>query len=148
MRVNNSICKATVRFLMGVVLAGGLFATATQAQSRFDGTFKLTNEVHWRAAVLPPGDYSLRLDTARGMLVVTDAHTNKAVALEAVRVDSDAKNRDSQLVIEFQGNRRIVRSARLAGFGEVFHSTQKSQAAKEAGPQEAILIDRTWATAK
>jgi hypothetical protein len=148
MRVNNSICKASVRFLLGVVLAGGLFAATTQAQSRFDGTFKLTNEVHWRAAVLPPGDYSLRLDTAREMIVVTDAHTNKPVALEAVRVDSDAKNRDSQLVIEFQGNQRVVRSARLAGFGEVFHSTQKSKAAKEAGTQEAILIDRTWVTTK
>jgi hypothetical protein len=148
MRVTNSICKATVRVLMGVVLAGGLFATATQAQSRFDGTFKLTNEVHWRDAVLPPGDYSLRLDTAREMIVVSDAHTNKAMALEAVRIDSDAKNRDSQLVIESQGNQLIVRSARLAGFGEVFHSTQKSKAAKEAGTQEAILIERSWVTAK
>ncbi len=148
MRVNNSICKASVRFLLGVVLAGGLFAATTQAQSRFEGTFKLTNEVHWRAAVLPPGDYSLRLDTAKRMLVLSDAHTNKPVALEAVRIDSDAQNRDSQLVIESQGNRLIVRSARLAGFGEVFHSTQTSQAAKEAGTQEAILIDRTWVTAK
>jgi hypothetical protein len=148
MKVNQAICKASVRFLLGVVLAGGLFATTTHAQSRFEGTFKLTNEVHWRAAVLPPGDYSLRLDTAKGMVVLSDAHTRKPLALEAVRIDSDAKNRDSQLVVEFEGNRRVVRSARLAGFGEVFHSTETSKAAKEAGTQEAILIERTWVAAK
>ncbi len=148
MNVNHSICKASVRLLLGVVLAGGLFATTTHAQSRFEGTFKLTNEVHWRAAVLPPGDYSLRLDTAKRMIVLSDAHTNKPVALEGVRIDSDAQNRDSQLVVELQGNRRVVRSAWVAGFGEVFHSTETSKAAKEAGTQETILIDRTWVAAK
>ncbi|MFY9805525.1 MAG: hypothetical protein WA211_13850 [Candidatus Acidiferrales bacterium] len=148
MKMNHSLLNASVRVALGVVLAGCFFATTAQAQSRFEGTFKLTNEVHWRAAVLPPGDYSIKLDTARRMILVSDAHTNKPVALEAVRIDSDAQNRDSQLVVEFQGNRRVVSSARLAGFGEVFHSTAKSQAAKEAGTQEAILIERTWVEAK
>ena len=148
MKVNHSQYMASLRFVLGVALVGCLFATTTRAQSRFEGTFKLTNEVHWRAAVLPPGDYSLRLDTAKRMIVLSDAHTNKPVALEGVRIDSDAQNRDSQLVVELQGNRRVVRSAWLAGFGEVFHSTETSKAAKEAGAQEAILIERTWVAAK
>ena len=56
MKKNRSQYVASLRFVLGVALVGCLFATTTRAQSRFEGTFKLTNEVHWRAAVLPfPG---------------------------------------------------------------------------------------------
>jgi len=143
MKVNHSQYMANLRFVLGVALVGCLFATAAQAQSRFEGKFTLTNEVHWRAAVLPPGDYSFKLDTARRMIVLSDAHTNKPLAFEAVRIDSDAQNQDSQLVVEVQDNQRVVTSARLAGLGEVFRSANVSKAFRGA-TEEAILIERTW----
>jgi hypothetical protein len=81
------------------------------------------------------------------MIVLSDAHTNKALALEAVRIDSGAQNRDSQLVVEIQGNQRVVTSARLAGLGEVFRSGQVSKASRGA-TEETILIERTWVAGK
>jgi hypothetical protein len=147
MKVNRSQYMASLRFVLGVALVGCLFATTAQAQSGFEGKFTLTNEVHWRAAVLPPGDYSLKLDTARRMIVLSDAHTNKPLALESVKVDSDAQNRDSQMVVEAQGNQRVVTSARLAGLGEVFRSAHVSKASRGT-TEEAILIERTWVAGK
>ena len=101
MKVNHSQNMASLRFVLGVALVGCLFATTAQAQSRFEGKFTLTSEVHWRAAVLPPGDYSLKLDTARRMIVLSDAHTNKPLALEAVRIDGVIFRDSEELVLEF-----------------------------------------------
>jgi hypothetical protein len=81
------------------------------------------------------------------MIVLSDAHTNKPLALEAVRIDSDAQNRDSQMVVEAQGNQRVVTSARLAGLGEVFRSAHVSKASRGT-TEEAILIERTWVAGK
>jgi hypothetical protein len=147
MNVNHSQYLSSLRFVLGVALAVGLFATSAQAQSRFVGKFTLTNEVHWRKAVLPPGDYSLNLDIEQRIIVLSDAHTNKPLALEVVKIDSNARNRDSQLVVTMQGNQRVVTSARLAGFGEVFHSTHVPKPSRGA-TEEAILIHRTWTAGK
>jgi hypothetical protein len=144
MQTNNYVrYSASFRLFLGVMLAGCVLATTASAQSPFKGTFTLTEQVQWGKAVLPPGQYSLAFDTSRHTMIISDAHTNKPVTLESAKIDSNAHNTDSRLLIDVHGTLRVVCLAKLAGLGEVFRSPRGSKAsrrAKEDGTQEAILI--------
>ena len=133
--------------LLLAFLATCLFATPASAKSLFKGTFTLTNETRWGKAVLPAGQYSLALDESAHTLFISDAHTNKPVALEIVRVDASAQNSDSRLLIAGPRNQRVVYSVRLAGFGEIFRSEPAYQLARKAPKggsiEEAVVIERS-----
>jgi hypothetical protein len=150
MKLNHSQHAASLRLFLGVVLAGCLFATTAHAQSRplYKGTFKLTQEVHWRTIAMGPGAYLLAIDQfdpnyAR-TITISDARTGKIVVHEVARTDSNTENGDSKLLIVREGNQRAVYSARLAGLGEVFRSTEALEkargSAKKERTEEAVLI--------
>ena len=51
----------SVRILLLAVLAAGLSASLARAQE-YEGKFTLPFEARWGMAVLPPGDYSFRVN--------------------------------------------------------------------------------------
>jgi hypothetical protein len=149
MKLNHSRHAASLRLFLGVVLAGCFFATTAQAQSwpLYKGTFKLTQEVHWRTISMGPGAYLLVIDVfdpnAR-TITISDAHTGKMVVHEVARTDRNTKNGDSKLLIASEGNQRVVYSARLAGLGEVFRSASAYELARKAAKgsvEEAVVIE-------
>ena len=129
-----------------------LAVTPASANTLFRGTFTVTTEVHWGKAVLAPGDYSLELDDSTRTMIISDAHTNKLVALEAVRIESGARNGDSKLRVVGPRGQQVVYSVRLAGFGEVFHSEAAYELARKAPKgtsiEEAVVIQRSQTAGK
>ena len=156
MKLNHFQHAASLRLFLGVVLAGCLFATTAHAQSRplYTGTFKLTQEVHWRTIVMGPGTYLLaidQLDTNARAITISDAGTGRIVVHEVARTDDNAQNGDSVLLIAGPPTRRAVYSARLAGLGEVFRSAPAYEMARKAAKrsvEEAVVIEGSATTGK
>jgi hypothetical protein len=145
MTLNDKRYSAKVSVFLGVLLATCLFAAAAHADSLFKGKFKLTNEVHWGQAVLPPGEYTLTLDGPTHTIVVNDAESGVAVArLNARFAYPTSPDDNSDLLVNIQGRQRVVYSLRLAGFGEVFQrariSPLRGRAAEEARHTEATPV--------
>lgn len=83
------------------------------------GNFTLPFEVRWGKAVLPPGDYSLKIDKTN--YIVTIRGENRAAMVLSPIPTTNTDARTSALVIVHYGNRATVRALRLAEQGLVFH---------------------------
>jgi hypothetical protein len=145
MKANNVLFSARLSVLLGAFVALCVVAIPASAKPLFKGTFTLTHEVRWGKTTLPAGQYSLEMNPSEHTLLISNARTNKPVALEMGRIDDNARNQDSKLLIAVEGNQRIVCSARIAGFGEVFHSTPDFA---RATTEEAIITQRSPSAAK
>jgi hypothetical protein len=147
MKTKHAGYSASLKLFLGILLTVCFVATSAYADSLFTGTFKLTNEVHWGKAALPPGTYSLVLNQsslATPTIIVRDA-SGKVVAQEAVRPGDGTDGDASKLLVSVRGNQRAVYSVRLAGLGEVFHTAHpfaaEGRAAEEARNAEAISVE-------
>lgn len=145
MEANTGRFSPRVGLLLAALVAFCLVAIPASAKPQFKGTFTLTHEVRWGKATLSAGEYSLQLDQTAHTMLISDARTNKPVALELDRIDNNAQNRDSTLVVAVEGNQRIICSVRLAGLGEVFHSAPDFA---RATTEEAITIHGSGSTGK
>lgn len=109
-----------------VLLAVGCFGGLAKAQSNlpqapYQGKFSLPFQAHWGKAVLPAGEY--QLDFASGpdsILVIRDAKTLRAVALEPIRIRDGADGEASALLIGARRDQHIVFSLRIAELGETY----------------------------
>ena len=99
-----------------VVLATCLFAVAVHAQPSLVGKFTLPYEVHWNHAVLPAGEYSIRMDSKGIPAVVRSASGDRAFYI-AVPTIADSKNGGTNLLITVRGQEHRVRSLNLPEFG-------------------------------
>lgn len=147
-------CRACLSLLLGTTLAICLAATRASADPVFKGTFTVTTELHWGRAVLPPGDYTLMLDDS-GMaptITISDTHTNKFMAIELARIESNAHNGDSNLRVIGPRGQRLVYSVRLAGYGEVFHSEAAYEMAGKVSKgtriEEAVIVQGSQTVGK
>jgi glucose/arabinose dehydrogenase len=151
MKANKKCYGACLSLVLGA-FAVCLAVTPASATTLFKGTFTVTTEVHWGKAVLPPGDYSLELDESARTMIISDAHTNKPVALEMVSIESGARNADSRLRLVGAQGQHVVYSVRLTGFGEVFHSEVAYEMARKTPKgtsiEEAVVIERSQPAGK
>ena len=69
----------SVRILLLAVLAAGLSASLARAQE-YEGKFTLPFEARWGMAVLPPGDYSFRLDPSQSPCIALVRQGTRGVA--------------------------------------------------------------------
>ena len=106
--------KATL--FAAVVLAAGVFTVSAYARTSFVGKFTLPYEVHWNHAVLPPGEYSIRMNST-GPVMVTTASGNRTV-YTSVPIISDGEKGATGLMITASGNERRVRSLNLPELGQ------------------------------
>jgi len=105
------------------LLAVLLFVGQANAAPPFEGKFTLPNEVRWGKAVLPAGNYCLRVSyfNTTTMVTIQEADSMKTVAFLPSLIAEDNKNNkgESALLIAGRGGQRVVHSLRLAELGIV-----------------------------
>jgi hypothetical protein len=104
------------RLFAAVVLATGLFAVSAYAKTSFVAKFTLPYEVHWNHAVLPPGEYSIRMGST-GPVIVTSASGNRSF-YTAVPIISYGQKGAACLIVTASGYERRVRSLNLPELGQ------------------------------
>jgi hypothetical protein len=107
----------SLKLLLGVVIATCAFTAVANAQPSFVGKFTLPYEVHWDSAVLPAGEYSIRMDSAAGPAVIRWASGSREVYTR-FRIIADSEKGGAYLTLTTQGNERRVRSVNLPELGE------------------------------
>jgi hypothetical protein len=130
------------RLLAAVVLATGLFTVSAYAGPSFSAKFTLPYEVHWNQAVLPAGEYFIRMGPT-GPAIVSSASGDRAI-FTAVPMISDVEKGAACLTVTARGNERRVRSLNLPGLRESLTfdpltSTEREMLAK-AGQIDTVPV--------
>jgi hypothetical protein len=117
-----------LKLFLGVLIATCVFTVAANAQPSFAGKFTLPYEVHWGQAVLPAGEYSIRMDPMSTGPVVSSASGSRTVFPAPLSI-ADGQRGDAHLTIMTQGDERIVRSLNLPELGKavIFAPLTKSE---------------------
>lgn len=128
----HSIHKPTIlRLCVGIAVMTGLLAAAANASPSFAGKFTLPYEVHWSHAVIPPGDYVIRMDsnTATPVIRSTDGGI---VAVTGIPTIADSSEADGFITITNNGNERRVRTLNLPELKKVVIFVPFTKEEKEA----------------
>jgi hypothetical protein len=140
--VHATTLSTSLKLLLGVVLATGVFAAAANAHPSFAAKFNLPYEVHWGQTVLPAGEYSIRMEAA-SMAKIMSTTGNKAV-YTGPPIVLDSEKGSACLTITTQGHERRVRSLNLPSIGKslVFAPLSKSdrEALAKAGQINAVPV--------
>ena len=113
----------TVKLFAVALVATLLFAGGANAQNAYSGKFTLPYEVRWDRAMLPAGEYQLRVDYMPEQFVtIQEAKSGKTVAKVLCFItESDKNTKDgSALLIASSEGQKIVHSLKLAELGKVF----------------------------
>ena len=115
------------RFLSVLVVTCAL-AGAVYAQPTFVGKFTLPYEVHWGQAVLPAGEYSIRMDSAAAAAKVTSTDGSRTIYTQ-FPMFADSDKGSTHLTITTMGNERKVRSLNAPDLGKliIFAPLSKSE---------------------
>ena len=129
MKINHVTNPASLRLLLGVVIATFVFTAAANAQPSFAGKFTLPYEVRWGQAVLPAGDYVIRMDATASPAKITPANGSSAGVYTEYPLVEDSHMNGVYLTITNHENQRRVRSLNLPQFGKaiVFAPLTKSE---------------------
>jgi hypothetical protein len=107
-----------LKLLLGVLITTCGFTVAANAQPSFAGKFTLPYEVHWGQAVLPAGEYSIRMNSMSALPEVSSASGSRKV-YTLPPVIADGERGGTYLTITTQGNEHTVRSLNLPQLGKV-----------------------------
>jgi hypothetical protein len=129
MKIKHMTTPASVRLLLGVVIATFVFTAAANAQPSFAGKFTLPYEVRWGKAVLPAGDYVIRMDSTASPAKISPANGSSAGVYTEYPLVEDSHMSGVYLTITNNANERRVRSLNLPQFGKaiVFAPLTKSE---------------------
>ena len=129
MKIKHMTTPASVRLLLGVVIATFVFTVAAKAQPSFAGKFTLPYEVRWGKAVLPAGDYVIRMDSTASPAKISPANGSSAGVYTEYPLVEDSHMSGVYLTITNNANQRRVRSLNLPQFGKaiVFAPLTKSE---------------------
>jgi hypothetical protein len=122
---------ATLRLILAVVIAVGVFTTAANAQPSFAGNFTLPYEVHWGQAILPAGEYLIRMDSITSAAVIRSKSGSMAVFTEFPTL-ADSSEPGRFLTITRNGNEHRVRTLNLPELGKVVIFAPFTKNEKEA----------------
>ena len=144
MKIKHATSPATLRLLLGVVLAAFVFTAAANAQPSFAGKFTLPYEVRWGQAVLPAGDYVIRMDSTASPAKISPANGSSAGVYTEYPLVEDSHMSGMYLTITNHANQRRVRSLNLPQLGKaiVFAPLTKSEreALAKAGQIDTVPI--------
>lgn len=120
--------QASLKLLVGIVIATCVFTAAANAHPAFAGKFTLPYEVRWGQTVLPAGAYFIEMDSTSAPAVVRSISGSLAVYTQSPST-ADSEGDDMYLTITTQGNERKVRSMNLPGLGKslIFAPLTKSE---------------------
>lgn len=123
---------SSLRLLLGVLVATFVFTAAASAQPSFAGKFRLPYEVQWGQAVLPAGDYVIRMDSTASLAKISPANGSGAGVFTMPPVVEDSHSAGTYLTITNQGNGRRVRSLNLPELGKVIVFAPLTKSEREA----------------
>ena len=109
--------SAPVKLILGILIATCAFASAANAQPIFVGKVTLPYEVRWNHAVLPAGEYFIRMDSKAAHVVLRSTSTDK-LAYTSIPAIADGEKGAAFLTVTIRGNERRVRSLNLAETGQ------------------------------
>lgn len=121
MNANKTRYAAKAALFLSVFLAACFFTATAKADSLFKGKFTLTSEVHWGKAVLPAGEYVLKIEGGSQLITIYRADNGGTVVRDFARIGQSDPNGNNALLVSIRGHQRAVYSVQLAGLGEVFH---------------------------
>jgi hypothetical protein len=126
--LNTTQHSATLKLILGVMIATCVFTAVANAQPIFLGTFTLPYEVHWNHAVLPAGEYAIRMDSKGALAVVRSMSSNK-LDYTAPPIIGDGEKGATFLTVTIRGNERKVRSLNLSASGQslIFEPLTKTE---------------------
>jgi hypothetical protein len=133
--------QSALKLLLSVVIATCVLTVAAKAQPTFVGTFTLPYEVHWGQAVLPAGEYFIRMDSAAAAAKVTSADGSKTVYTQ-FPMFADSEKGGTHLTITKMGNERSVRSLNAPELGKliIFAPLSKSEREELAKAGQSITV--------
>lgn len=115
-------------------------ASLAAAQSAMKGEFTLPYEAHWGRAVLPAGDYTFDLSSARApQIIVLRGQGGTVLVMAQGTKDLPSPTEDSALVLVRSGGNHIVRSLRLGPLGtSLYYAPHKGEPVGVAQAPELI----------
>ncbi|PYU35027.1 MAG: hypothetical protein DMG31_04785 [Acidobacteria bacterium] len=133
----------TLRLLVIAALTTCAFAAAANAQASFTGKFTLPYEVRWGTAVLPAGDYSIRMESSSAPALVWSAGgENKMFTVTPIAANSEKGA--ARLYITFVRGERRVRSLNLPELGRslIYEPLTKNEREilAQAGQVQAVPV--------
>jgi hypothetical protein len=129
--------------LASIVLATCAFAAAAYAQPSFVGSFTLPHEVHWGAALLPAGDYTIVVDSLDGPATIRSAKGEGRMFTPAPIQTDGGKGKCSLFITIFNGERR-VRSLNLPRLGQSLIYAPLSKEERETLPSKSSWNRCRW----
>jgi len=132
----------TVKMLAILALAMCAFTAAANAQS-VAGRFTLPYEVHWGTATLPPGEYTITMDSLHSATLVQSASNSQSFFTRMPTINDSMERPTSLVITSFQGERR-VRSLNLPQYRrsliyEPLTKAEREQLAK-AGQIQSVPV--------
>ena len=133
----------TGKFMLGVLAAAFAFTAAAHAQPAFSGKFVLPQQVRWNHAVLPAGEYSIKMSSIKGPAVLYSTQTGEAF-YTAPPVIADSTRGGTELHISVRQGQRIVNSLNLPVMRKslIFEPQTKAEeeSAAQAGHSEVTPV--------
>jgi hypothetical protein len=143
----NRTMKRSALMVATLLAANCLYiSVAAAAPAAFQGRFKLSHEVRWGKAVLPPGKYLLRVEYGPKTLVtIGEAKSGKAIAFLVSLASEGNKDRkeESALLIGTRDGRPTVHSLRLPELDVVLlfdPALAHGRAVEEAGKTQVVPV--------
>jgi hypothetical protein len=138
----------TLKLLIAALVGTCLFVGAANAQSsrQFQGKFTLPYEVRWGDAVLPPGEYWLRIEQTSSLVpvIVSVTATNGKRFFLHTPITSTKVEGPSALFVTLIGNQYRVRTLTLAeaGIVLVYHplTPREKELIKQARETQAVPV--------
>jgi len=118
-----------VRLFAVVLLAAFAFAAAAKA-STVAIKFNLPFEVHWGKKILPPGEYSVTMDSNANVALVQAVHGQTAF-YTPIPIKTYNRTGNAGLYIMVRGDQRFVRSLNLPERGISFVYRPVTEAERE-----------------
>jgi hypothetical protein len=115
MNSKRSILRATL--FLAAMAASLMLTSAARAQSVFVGKFTLTSPVSWGKSTLPPGTYSIHLDstTSHSMAFISRDDSTSSFAIRVMSIATgDYRNGSNALRLKARKNALVVQSLVLA----------------------------------
>ena len=144
MKINHATQHSTsLKLLLGMLMAICAFSAAANAEPLFVGKFTLPYEVHWGQAVLPAGQYFIRMDSSSSSATVRSVKGDRT-AFMVPPIVADNERGGTYLTITAQGDKRTVRSLNMPEVGKmaIFAPLTKSEreAIAKAGQLDTVSV--------
>jgi len=128
------------------VLASISILTLSAAAEDASGKFVLTRKVHWGTVVLPPGEYTYKLERHSSQFILVRAASGApGFMMMASSISSTAPGKPDSLQLQKLGDEWFVQSMNISGLEEDLHfrvQPPRTEVAKVAGSTRMASLSK------